>query len=208
MIARALINKVGHNFNSPNLSIKSDIYLFLWCTIAPPVSYSLPSFRVAVAILPPTSLPSYISILTKCWNVSLRKYAQDVPPIPPPIIATKRSNNAIVSNQVLTLLNYLPIFKPAWRVSCSSMSDNTNTSSRYFISSVVKRTALRQRLLPRNDGLMRSQLMKILPDGSGCTMGIFFLLICYDCIGQFDNYDFCSSNSSIRYCTQFFMLTL
>lgn len=55
--------------------------------IDPPVSYSFPSFIITVDNLPPTLLPSYISILTKSLNKSLRKYAQDVPPIPPPIIA-------------------------------------------------------------------------------------------------------------------------
>lgn len=57
----------------------------------PPVSYSLPSFMMVVASLPPTLLPSYKSILTESLNISLRKCAQDVPPIPPPIIAGKNT---------------------------------------------------------------------------------------------------------------------
>jgi len=55
----------------------------------PPVSYSLPSFIITVASLPPTLLPSYISKLTRSLNISFKKYAQDVPPMPLPIIAVK-----------------------------------------------------------------------------------------------------------------------
>lgn len=69
----------------PNSLVKLTMYIFFGWIRVPPASIWLPPIFMVVS-LPPTCLFSKMSILASLPNNCLRKYAVDVPPIPPPTI--------------------------------------------------------------------------------------------------------------------------